>query len=59
MEYNGKKYGKKWGGKGKSTVNRAPFAMNQGSPLTMNRKRGCLAPLMPEDASWAEPLKIG
>ena len=46
MEYNGKKYSKKWSGKGKSTVNRAPLTINQGSPLTMNRKRCGLAPLM-------------
>ena len=50
MEYNGKKYSKKWSGKGKSTVNRAPLTINQGSPLTLNRKRGKLAPLMTEEA---------
>ena len=37
-----KKYNKKWSGKGKTTVNR--------EQLTVNRKRGKLAPLMSEEA---------
>lgn len=40
MEYNGKKYSKKWSGKGKSTLNREPLTL----------KRGRLAPLMSEEA---------
>ena len=40
---------KKWSGKGKSTVNRAPLTMNQGRPEP-KRKRGKLAPLMTEEA---------
>ena len=42
MEYNGKKYSKKWIGKGKTTLNP--------EPLILNRKRGKLAPLMSEEA---------
>ena len=49
MEYNGKKYSKKWSGKGKSTVNPSPLTMNQGRPEP-KRKRGKLAPLMTEEA---------
>ena len=49
MEYNGKKYSKKWSGKGKSTVNPSPLTMNQGRP-DPKRKRGKLAPLMTEEA---------
>ena len=40
MEYNGKKYNKKWTGKGKPTLNREPLTVN----------RGRLAPLMTEEA---------
>lgn len=49
MEYNGKKYSKKWSGKGKSTLNPSPLTMNQGRPEP-KRKRGKLAPLMSEEA---------
>ena len=55
---NEKKSYKKFNGKGKSTLNREPLTINQGSPLTLNheppialnRKRGKLAPLMSEEA---------
>ena len=42
MVMEGKMYNKKWSGKGKTTVN--------SEHLTVNRKRGKLAPLMTEEA---------
>jgi four helix bundle protein len=54
MPYEKKPY-KKWSAKGKSTLHPSPFTLNQNltlnpSSLTLNRKRGKLAPLMSEDA---------
>jgi four helix bundle protein len=52
MEYSGKKYSKKWNGKGKSTENPSPKVAVNLSPLTHNPspKRRRLAPLMLEEA---------
>ena len=47
MEF--KKPYKKFNGKGKTTLNPEPLTLNQGRPEP-KRKRGKLAPLMPEDA---------
>ena len=48
MQYEKKSYTKKWSGKGKTTLHP--------SPLTMNRKRGKLAPLMTEEAKQAASI---
>ena len=57
MQYEKKSYTKKWSGKGKGS-NREPCTMNHGYPssLTMNRKRGKLAPLMTEEAKQAASI---
>ena len=57
MEY--KKSYKKWSSKGK--YNSSPFTQNpepgvHPSPLTLNRKRGKLTPLMPEEAKQAASI---
>lgn len=46
-----KKYNKKWGGKGKTTVNREPRTVNQGRPERGRYKTmgGYLTPLMKEE----------
>ena len=48
MQYEKKSNTKKWNGKGKTTLHP--------SPLTMNRKRGKLAPLMTEEAKQAASI---
>ena len=48
MQYEKKSYTKKWSGKGKTTLNP--------ESLTLNRKRGKLAPLMTEEAKQAASI---
>jgi len=54
MENNGKKYSKKWSGKGKA--NPSPYTLHHEQKVALNRKRGKLAPLMTEEAKQAASI---